>query len=289
MKKLMALLMAMVMLLALTGCGSEEELAAKQAEVERLEAKLAALENAPAVNKIHAVNATVNGKTVVEFEEEDSFTATAALEEGMLVDHWVLNGEIQPDSSANTFTFNADKDTVVIAVGREEKKLTTINAEIRFLNADKVAAGDPLTEFVFEQDYVNPITNEACEGGKISAEIKAVVPFGKKVDYWMINGVPYHHNPAVSSFIVEDLDETTTYEVVLKDIPITYYNVTCTGCTFNGMSSSRVPAGTVLTFVANGGYTSRFYVNGGLYVEYRNAISVQINGDTVVECYTIIN
>ena len=87
MKKLMALLMAMVMLLALTGCGSEEELAAKQAEVERLEAKLAALENAPAVNKIHAVNATVNGKTVVEFEEEDSFTATAALEEGMQVDH----------------------------------------------------------------------------------------------------------------------------------------------------------------------------------------------------------
>mgnify|MGYP002513934568 CR=1 FL=1 len=75
MKKLMALLLAMVMLLALTGCGSEEELAAKQAEVERLEAKLAALENAPAVNKIHAVNATVNGKTVVE-DTKSSATKT---------------------------------------------------------------------------------------------------------------------------------------------------------------------------------------------------------------------
>ena len=50
-----------------------------------------------------------------------------------------------------------------------------------------------------------------------------------------------------------------------------------------------MPAGTVLTFAANGGYTSRFYVNGGLYAEYRSTISVQINGDTVVDSDAIIN
>ena len=292
MKKWIALLLALLMLM-LAGCGSEEELAAKQAEVERLEAKLEALENAPVVNvsKLHAVNATVEGKTEVEFEAEASFTATAALPEGQLVEQWVVNGEVQPDSATETFAFSTDKDTVVMAVGREEKKLTTINAEIRFLDAKGNPAGEALTEFVFDQDYVNPVTNETCEGGKICAEIKAVIPFGKTVDYWLINGVPYYYNTGITSFIVEDLNEATTYEVVLKDIPITYYNVSCVNCTFNGNASGRVPAGTTLTFAfADSTNTSaRFYVNGALVAEYVRAITATITGDTYVEAYAIIN
>lgn len=288
MRKIIALILTLMLLLA--GCGSEEELAAKQAEVERLEAKLAALENAPVVYQIRCVDAAVEEKDLVEFTEPGSFTATAALAEGYVIDHWVLNGQVQPDSASETFTFQADKNAVVMAVGRQEKKVTTINAELRFLNADHAAAGDPLTEFVFEEDYVNPNTNETCEGGMLSAEIRAVVPFGKKVDYWLINGVQYHYNPAVTSFIVEDLNEATTYEAVLKDIPITYYNVKSSGCTFNGMTSSRVPAGTVLTFVGNDPNTVyEFYVNGALYADYKKSISVKITGDTVVYAYAIIN
>ena len=293
MKKIIALVLAL-MLFMLAGCGNDEALAAKQAEVDELKAQLSAMENAPGaptVHQIHAVNATVEGKTTVDFTEAGSFTATAVLEAGQVVDHWVLNGEVQAAPAAESFTFNAGGDTVVVAVIRAEKKLTTINAEIRFLNADKAAAGEALTEFVFEKDYVNPVTGENCEGGKISAEIKAVIPAGKTVDYWLINGVPYYYNTGIISFVVEDLDEATTYEVVLKDLPITYYKVTCRFCTFNGNVTGYVPAGMTVTFIADGSSSAdaRFYVNGALVAEYVKSITLQINSDTYVEAYAIIN
>ena len=82
MKKIIALVLAL-MLFMLAGCGNDEALAAKQAEVDELKAQLSAMENAPGaptVHQIHAVNATVEGKTTVDFTEAGSFTATAALE-----------------------------------------------------------------------------------------------------------------------------------------------------------------------------------------------------------------
>ena len=50
------------------------------------------------------------------------------------------------------------------------------------------------------------------------------------VDYWLINGVQYHYGTGVTSFVVEQLDEATTYEVVLKEKPITYYTKQVKSC-----------------------------------------------------------
>lgn len=289
MKKMIALLLALMLLMSLTACGNEE----LEAELESLKAQVQDLqqqEPAPEGNKLQTVGATVDGKTLVEFVEATTFTATAVVPEGLVLDHWQINGQPVEGEQGQTLSFRAEDNCIVSAHFREEKKLTTINAELRFLNAEGVGAGDTYTEFVFEENYVNPITNETCEGGRISAEIRAVVPAGKKVDYWRINGVEYRYNPAVTSFVVDNLDEATTYEVVLKDVPVTYYDVVCTGCTFNGMSAGRVPAGTMLTFVGNyDNHTYRFYVDGVLYAEYTSAITVQINGNTTIEAYAIIN
>lgn len=299
MKKIIAFLLALTML-ALTGCGSKAELEAKQAEVDALNGQVEIMntqiktlteekEALAAQNTLQAINAAVDGQNVLEFSGEASFTASAVLEEGQFVDHWLLNGQMQENASEDSFTFNVNSDAVVQAVLREEKKVTTINAELRFLDEKGNPAGDPTTEFVFEEDYVNPVTGETCEGGKISAEIKAVIPAGKMVDYWIINGVQYYLGTGISAFVVEGLDETTTYEVVLKDIPITYYTVSCTYCTFNGKTKGSVAAGSTITVVGDGIVSRKFYVNGALIADNVTSVTIKINSDTNIIAYAIIN
>lgn len=280
MKKMIALLLALMVLL-LAGCGSNG-----QEEIDKLNAEL---EKVSAIRTVHAIHATVDGKSDVEFSGEGSFTATAVVPEGQLVDHWEVNGEIQPDSAADTFAFTAKEDTVVSAQFRAEKKLTAINAEIRFLDAEGNPAGEALTEFVFEEDYVNPVTGETCEGGKISAEISAVIPNGMVVDYWLINGVPYYYNTGVSGFVVKDLDEATTYEVVLKEKPITYYKVTCNSCNFGGKTSGYVAAGTKITVKGNTNTYGDFYIGGTKIADDKYSITVTITSNTTITFYAVIN
>lgn len=292
MKKIIALVLALMMFF-MVGCVSESDLAAKQEEVDSLAADNAQLiseiEALGASKTVYAIQSTINGESSAQFSGTAELTAKASIAEGQIVDHWEINGVAQPDSAADTFSFTAESSGTVAAYMRQEKKITTINAEMRFLDADKKASGDPLTEFVFENDYTNPVTGETVEGGKISAEIKAVIPNGKIIDYWLINGVPYYYNGDVSSFIVEDLDEATTYELILKDKPITYYRVTCSGCTFNGISGGLVAAGTTIYASCNGGAYAHFYVNGGAYASEVKGVSVTINSDTYIEAYAIIN
>lgn len=117
-----------------------------------------------------------------------------------------------------------------------------------------------------------------------------MIPSGKMVDYWIINGVPYHYDANVKSFVVDHLDEATTYEVVLKDIPITYYRVTCEGsCNFDGKKEGYVAAGTTIKVVSAGNYSCDFYVNGKLFAGNVRSITIVINEDTRIEGYAIIN
>jgi hypothetical protein len=281
MKKMLALLLALMMIL-LAGCGSD----ALQEEIDKLNAEL---DKVSAIRTVHAVHATVDGQNNLEFSGETSVTATAVIPEGQLVDHWELNGQAQPDSATETFTFTAKEDTVVSAHFRTEKKLTTINAEIRFLDAEGNPGGDALTEFVFEKDYANPVTGETCEGGRVSAQITAVIPSGMEVDYWMINGVPYYYDADISGFVVENLDETTTYEVVLKEKEIVYYKVTCNGCNFGGKTSGYVAAGTQITVKGNTNTYGDFYIGGTRIADDKYNVTVTINKDTTITFYAVIN
>lgn len=87
---------------------------------------------------------------------------------------------------------------------------------MRFLNAKNKAGGDPFTEFVFEEDYVNAATGGTVPGGTISVYVEADIPRGYEVDYWLINHVPYYYNRTITSFRAFDLSESAVYEVVLK-------------------------------------------------------------------------
>lgn len=311
MKRFFALILALLMLLSLTACGSggdtkalEEELAQAKTSLAQAERNLArvereleqaqqALEQAqgtPVVYTVHSINATINGNSSLEITQTTELTAVATLAEGQIIEGWKVNGQLQEGAVGEFLVFTAQGSTVVEAVVRQEKKLTTVTATIQFLDAKGKASGDELTEFVFEKDYVNPVTKETVPGGKISAQIKAKVPSGKVVDYWLINGVPYFYNTGVTSFIVEDLDETTVYEVVFKDKAITYYKVTCDYCSFNGRTSDYVAAGSTITVTGDGSISGYFVINGVRDSQkYIRSITLTINQDTNVEFFVIIN
>lgn len=291
MRKLLALCLALVICLSMAACSEkEEEKKETQAPVETF--------------CVYAVNATIDGKDVVELEKATTITATATPAEGTVVDYWMVDGEKQEASADNTFTYNAEGTAIVEPVFRAQKKITGINAQFCFLDKDGDPDGEDFEEFVFEEEYTNPVTEEKVEGGKISVQVKAVVPSGYAVDYWKINGVEYHFSNTVSKFIVIDLDEATEYEVVLKEVKpepepqtpaVTYYKVTCWGCTINGKTELSVPAGTSLTAV---GDTSNAYyvfnINGANMNDRWNGPFVKswtftVNSDTHVEGYAIIN
>ena len=120
-----------------------------------------------------------------------------------------------------TLTLNADTTTVVEARLRPEKTVTTINAQMKFLNEKDEPKGEPFEKFVFEKDFVNPVTGEMHKGGTITVYVEAVVPKGYVIDYWKINEIPYYYNKTVSAFVVEELDESTVYEVVLREAKAT--------------------------------------------------------------------
>lgn len=168
-----------------------------------------------------ALNATIDGETTLITDGMVNLTATAVIPEGMAVDYWELNGERYYEDMEDTFHFSAQGNTVVDARLRPEHKVTAINAEMQFLDTNGKPMGEEFTEFVFEEDYENPVTNETLPGGWITVCVKAVVPKGYAVDYWLIDDVPYYYNRTVTSFTVYDLNETTVYEAVLKKENIT--------------------------------------------------------------------
>lgn len=294
MKKILSIVLAMVLIISMAGCFSKDELNAKQTQIDQLQAQIDALQNAPEANLVYALNATIDGQNMKTITQATTLNAQAVLSEGQVVDHWEVNGEVQAEAKDETFSFTASEHTIVEAVLRPEKKVTTVNCKIRFLNEKNEATGDSYEEFVFEKPYIHPISETEIENGTITVQVKAEIPSGYVLDYWKINGVEYHFANTVNSFIVKDLDEATEYEAVLKEKPITYYKVTCYGGTINGKTELWVPAGTTVTAVCNGGLYAEFCINGTMMNSkwkdpYTKQWTFTVNKDTHVDCYAIIN
>lgn len=235
--------------------------------------------------RIVALHSTVDGETSLIADGTYELVAEADIPERMAVDYWEVNGIPYYEDMTEAYLFVPQEDTVVDARLRPEHKVTTINAEMQFLDKKGKPKGEEFTEFVFEEDYENPVTHETCLGDWITVNVKAVVPKGYAVDYWLINDIPYYYNRTVTNFTVHDLNETTVYEVVLKkenapsstpkptvkptvkptqqpvqtpyvpvqtpyvpeptEAPVVMYSVSCTYCTFSGGGYSGATSGTV--------------------------------------------
>lgn len=285
-----ALLVAIVIIiiLAMSGCEARNEL-------ERLKKEFAQLQNATPPEAdvsiaVFAQNATIGGKNTAVSDGKTALTANAVLSEGQTVDHWEVNGVAQENSATDTFTFTATEATVVKAVLAQEKKVTTINCAIRFLDAKGKAAGDKLSEFVFDKPYKNPVTQADVTDGTISFQVKAEVPSDKVIDYWKINGVEYHITN--SSFTVIGLDESTEYEVVLKEKPAVYYTVLCEGCKIDGKTEVKVKAGTKVTAKTDYKYAGTWWLDGERISErdtYIHEWTITVDKDCMISFYATIN
>ncbi len=280
-RRYVTLLLALLFLFAAcAGCsgGNEEEIALLQ-QIESLQQQLSEAEQqpsangtkAPASSKPSAVpeaseeplppeenvllfHAAVGGESTVPVSGETVTAEAVISEEGIRVDHWAVNGVHFPEETKDTFSFTADSASAVEAVLRPEKKVTTINAEMRFLNEKGKPAGEAFTEYVFEHrpydmPYAHPITGEDVENGTVTVYVEAVVPRGYRIAYWLINGVPYYFDDTVEAFTVVDLDETTVYEVVLEEK------------SSSSSSSSSRPASTPKPGSLSGGSNGQYIVD----------------------------
>lgn len=352
MKRILSAVLAMLTLFTLTACRSNSgnaELEAMKIQMQLMqqqldEAKQAGYEPSeptaiqtpypePAASSeeengdlILALHSTIEGETMLIVDGQAELTATADVPEGMAVDYWELNGAQYYEDMENTFTFTAQGNTVVDARLRPEHKVTSINAEMQFLDKKGKPKGEKFTEFVFEEDYENTVTHEIQPGDWITVYVKAVVPKGYAVDYWLINDVPYYYNRTVTNFTVHDLNETTVYEVVLKkesepsstpkptnkptqqpvqtpepvQEPVTYYNVSCDGCTFSGggysgATSGSVPEGTRITIKSTVTYSDMVYWTGtikdgdGWKVPGAKSHTYTVNNDCSFVCKGVVN
>lgn len=231
-RKVICILLCAAMAFALSACGildKSDDVAALQARISELECQLEAVtpdsggpENtaSASVQYVLAANALVyhegndpaSAVSVLELMEPASVVITPLLSEGTVVDYWDINGqEVEPVEN-QALALTLESTTFIKAVLRDELKVTSVNAYMQFLDENGDPAGDPFYEYVFEYD------DENVSGKVITVYVRAEVPSGYTVDYWKINNVPYYYNKAVTAFTVENLDETTVYEVFFRKL-----------------------------------------------------------------------
>lgn len=265
---------------------TEKKLQEANEEVDALHVQMDAMQAAPTsaptvvteVTKVPAeyafgVDCTVNGAAAVMVDGDTTVTCVPNDIEGYVFDHWEVDGVAQ-DTTEKQLELTVSKATLIRAAFHERRVVKCINCHFQFLKANLNAGGQNYTEFDFEEEYTNPVTNEKKDGGLISFYVFADVPKNKEVDYWLINGVKYDYPANVTKFRVEDLNEATVYEVVYKGQKKTnattpptvkYYNVTCHNCKFkyNGSwaTSGKVPAGAQIT-ISGTSDSSEAYFDG---------------------------
>ncbi len=256
----------------------------------------------------YGVDCTVNGAESAMLDGDTKIKCVPKKIDGYVFDHWEVNGTRQ-DGTEKGLELTVSKTTQIRAVFHERHVVKCINCHIQFLNEKGNASGKNYTEFDFEEEYKNPVTNKKEKAGLISFYIFADTPKKQEIDYWLINGVKYQYPKDISKFRVEELNEATVYEVVFKGQTKTTsgktYNVVCHNCKFsyNGKTytSGKVPAGASITIKAGpdsssegdfwgtpSNITRRVHSNG-FTTGYTYSWSYTVNSDVEVWFSGVVN
>lgn len=170
-----------------------------------------------------AVNATINGEQAVIVSAGTKLTAIADPAKGTPSD-WRVNG-VSQGTTDMWLIVTADATTVIEAVydnGSASapaptataapaprpagKIVTAVNCSLQYLNERETKGeGTAYTELDF--------TGKSTFGFAVTA----VVPKGKKIDYWVIDGAKYVFSSTVKSIIVTEATEGMSFEVVYKN------------------------------------------------------------------------
>lgn len=90
--------------------------------------------------------------------------------------------------------------------------LSGYNARVQFVNDKREPDGKRFKSVDFTGKYTNLATKETLPGGEISARIESMLPDGKRVVAWEINGVTFRFNIGPRYITVMGLDKAMHFE-----------------------------------------------------------------------------
>ena len=170
------------------------------------------------LREIELIHASVGGEDRIRIQEEGRFLAEAVLPEGMAVDFWEIDGK-PVDAEGRRYSLEFDSRGVhrVEAVLREEKTLRCEDACLQFLDENGEPGGTLYDEVSFEHAYTVPTTGERVEDGSLSAYVSPIVPFGKVLDHWEVNGEAVESELPAAGIRLEGWTESLEIRAVLRD------------------------------------------------------------------------
>ena len=176
------------------------------------------------------VNARVEGeeRLLLTAEMEGAYLARAVLPEGMMVDHWEIDGvTVDPGERRYSLAFSSEGVDRVEAVLRPERTVRCgEHAYLQFLDEGNNSAGPLYRTVDFEHAYLSPGTEQLCPGGKIDAIVLPLIPEGMELDYWLVDGRRMEGDPAPRAVRLLAYDRSVTVDAVLKSgpsrIPLAY-------------------------------------------------------------------
>ena len=90
--------------------------------------------------------------------------------------------------------------------------LSGYNARVQFVNDKREPDGKRFKSVDFTNEYTNLATKETLPGGEISARVESMLPDGKRVIAWEINGVTFRFNIGPRYITVMGLDKAMHFE-----------------------------------------------------------------------------
>ncbi len=216
-KRILALMCAL-MLIGLLGCSDTQEVQGITSPVKPpVSTPSATTELLKPATYVIGINAAIYEKDsnwrIFRLDDVQEVTVLPNVPEGMLFDHWEIDGAVATKGDENGIILSVYETTVVEAVLRPLKKAATVNASMRFVNSKNAPVGDIFTELVFENDYQE--LSNTMPGGNVTLFVQAEIPNEQSMDYWLINGVPHFFGGKVTEFVVKELNAATVYEAVL--------------------------------------------------------------------------
>lgn len=97
-----------------------------------------------------------------------------------------------------------------------EQTIRASDAQIKFVDFMRIPRGNAFRNFDFSNDYMNYATKENVSGGSFSGRVEALIPEGMALNYWMINGIPFHFNIQPRCITVIDLDTAAVFRPVFR-------------------------------------------------------------------------
>lgn len=144
------------------------------------------------------------------------------------IDYWMIDGvpfyfsskvwfiTVEGLDQGMTFevVYKGEEPTTAKASGTvaEALVLSGYNARVQFVNDKREPDGKRFKSVDFTGEYTNLATKETLPGGEISARIESMLPDGKRVVAWEINGVTFRFNIGPRYITVMGLDKAMHFE-----------------------------------------------------------------------------